>query len=1379
MVRTRSGATSPGPQESRDASSNPLCGQQSAPAMQPSSAQQMQSMAAAMAELTRQNQDLQREINFRRQRQEALGDEREQIPGERNLGSESQSRGAASRRVPHLEKEVDQMRKVMDEMRESMRRTNPVEDLVHRTDSPFVSSINSHPLPPKFKMPTLDSDHGHDTDECFDLKQQIENLIRQGKLKNFLGRDRKDEKLKAKVEDSPRPPLGEIRIILGGNSAGQSAKSKKAYLKVVQSVQLSGRSPCAGVMDEQAITFTDEDAERVHHPHDDAIVVTLLIADYKTRRVLIDNGSSADILYYSAFQQMRLGRDLLRPTSSPLVGFGGMKVQPVGSVSLPVTVGAYPQQVTKEVNFLVVDCSSSYNAIIGRPTLNRWKAITSTYHLSVKFPTEHGTGQVHGDQLAARECYLAMLAADEQVQAMIIEEKKVVAEPVEALEDIPLDDDNPERCTRVGADLEVKPVRQKKRVFAPERDNAIKEEVQKLIAAKFIRELVDSTAGHKLLSFLDAFSGYNQIRMDKADQEKTSFVTSQGLFCYEVMPFGLKNAGATYQRLVNHMFRPQIGRNMEVYIDDMLVKTQDEGRHLDDLHEAFETLRQYRMKLNPSKCAFGVSSGKFLGFMVSNRGIEANPDKIRAILNMKPPTNVKEVQSLTGRVAALNRFVSKATDKCLPFFKVLRKAFEWTDECQKAFEDLKTYLTEAPLLSPSVQGEQLYLYLAVTPHAVSSALVREEDKVQRPVYYTSKALRGAEGRYPLMEKLAFALITASRKLRHYFQAHVINVMTDHPLKKAMNKLEAAGRLIQWAVELSEFDIRYQPRHAIKAQALADFIAEFTSSGDEVSDKANARWVVYVDGSSTQHAGGIGVVLQSPEGDKLKHKVRLQYQTTNNEAEYEALLKGMELAKSIEAKSLLVLGDSQLIIGQVNGVFEAKEERMRKYLDRVMRIMKKFEEVSFVQVSREENMEADALAREASAKEATDELDEIQYMPSVDIPVILQVGDKGNWMTPIVSYLKDGQLPEERDEARKLRVRAARYILIDEILYKRGFSQPYLRCLAPDEANYVIREIHEGACGNHSGARSLVHKIVRAGYYWPNMQADAKAYVKVCDQCQRFSNIPRQPSEYLTPMTAPWPFAQWGLDILGPFPLGTRQMKFLVVGIDYFTKWVEAEPLANITQQNVKNFVWKNIVCRFGVPKVLVSDNGRQFDNALFKDFCTHFGIQNHYSSPAHPQANGQAEVANRSLTTARTPTGETPFKLAYGAEAVIPAEVHMASHRVATYQDEDNEEQLRLDLDLIDEVRTDAEQRMARYKNLMARRYDAMVRPRRFNVGDLVLKRVSLATKNPAHGKLGPNWEGPYKVINCKRPGSYYLEALDGRKLEHPWNVEHLRKYYQ
>ena len=285
-----------------------------------------------------------------------------------------------------------------------------------------------------------------------------------------------------------------------------------------------------------------------------------------------------------------------------------------------------------------------------------------------------------------------------------------------------------------------------------------------------------------------------------------------------------------------------------------------------------------------------------------------------------------------------------------------------------------------------------------------------------------------------------------------------------------------------------------------------------------------KWIIHVDGSSTQHVGGIGVVLQSPEGDRLTYKVRLQYQTTNNEVEYEALFKGLELAKSIRAKSILILGDSQLVIGQINGMCEAKEERMKKYLEKALQLVTKFKETNFVQILREENVEVDALTKEASANEPIDEFDEVQYIPSIDLPEVLQVRNEVNWMTPIVSYLKDGSLPEGKDEARRLRVQSTRYVLLNDVLYKRGFSQPYLRCLSPDEENYVLREVHSGACGNHSGARSLIHKVVCAGYYWPTIQADAKAYVIVCDQCQWFSNILRQLSEYLTPMMASWPFA---------------------------------------------------------------------------------------------------------------------------------------------------------------------------------------------------------------------------------------------------------------
>jgi ribonuclease HI len=675
------------------------------------------------------------------------------------------------------------------------------------------------------------------------------------------------------------------------------------------------------------------------------------------------------------------------------------------------------------------------------------------------------------------------------------------------------------------------------------------------------------------------------------------------------------------------------------------------------------------------------------------------------------------------------------------------------------------------------------------------------------VYYISKAFQGAEERYPAMEKLALALVTAARKLGPYFQSHKIIVLTNHPLRKAMNKPDAAGRLIQWAVELSEFDIEYHPRQVIKAQALADFIAEFTVTEDEPSEeRPDEIWEIDIDGSSVKGAGGVGAVFKTPEGHLLKHSTRLQYPTTNNEAEYEALLTGLRIAKELGANRLKIRSDSQLIVGQVNGDYEAREDRMTKYLKLVRNAMKWFDQVMLVQVPREQNTEVDALAKLASSDEATDQYIEVQHSPSHLEEEVSPIDVSNSWMTPIVNYLEDETLPLDTVEARKLKVRSTRFILIQGVLYKRGFSLPYLRCLDKAEADYVMREVHEGICGNHSGARSLVHKLVRAGYYWPTMQKDAISYVLACDKCQRFGNLIHSPPETLTPMTGPWPFAQWGLDIMGPLPVGRRQLKFLVVGIDYFTKWVEAEPLATITEKNIRGFVWKAIICRFGIPRTFISDNGRQFDNSPFREFCEKLGIHNHYSSPGHPQANGQVEVTNRSLlkmiktrlegakglwpeelpnilwayrTTARTPTGETPFRLTYGTEAVIPVEIGLTTWRTNNYDEGSNDAQLRSNLDLVDEVRDQAEARTRVYQQRMARYYDRRVKDREFGVGDLVLRKVTLATKDPTQGKLGPTWEGPYRVVKFHRRGTYHLEKLDGDALPHPWNAEHLKKYYQ
>ena len=241
--------------------------------------------------------------------------------------------------------------------------------------------------------------------------------------------------------------------------------------------------------------------------------------------------------------------------------------------------------------------------------------------------------------------------------------------------------------------------------------------------------------------------------MDLDDQEKTSFVTAQGTYCYRVMQFGLKNAGATYQSLVNRMLQKQIGPTMEVYIDDMLIKSTTAELHVAHLSKAFQIMRNYNMKFNLAKCAFSVSAWKFLGFIVNHLGIEANPDKIKAVLDMSSPSGIKEVQRLTGRIMALSRFVSRASDKCQPFFQVLKKAFQWDTKCEEAFTTLKAYLSSPPILVSLVEGELLTLYLAVSDFSTSAVIVRDKERVQHLVYYCNRALRRAEERYPRMEML--------------------------------------------------------------------------------------------------------------------------------------------------------------------------------------------------------------------------------------------------------------------------------------------------------------------------------------------------------------------------------------------------------------------------------------------------------------------------------------------------------------------------------------------------------------------------------------------------------------------------------------------------
>ena len=664
-------------------------------------------------------------------------------------------------------------------------------------------------------------------------------------------------------------------------------------------------------------------------------------------------------------------------------------------------------------------------------------------------------------------------------------------------------------CHHLNIDPTRKGMRQKRRPVSGERAIALKEEVDRLLEVGLIKEsfypdwlanpvlvkkpngkwrtcvdftdlnmacpkdsfplpridqLVDATAGHALLSFMDAYSGYNQIPMYEPDQEHTSFITNRGLYCYIGMPFGLINVGATYQRLVNMMFKEQIGKTMEVYVDDMLVKSKEACDHIKHLGDMFEILRKYRMKLNPQKCVFGVESGKFLGFIVNHRGIEANPAKIQALMEMKSPTCVKQVQSLTGRIAALNRFISKSSDRCKEFFAAIKKIgkdFVWTPECEEAFQKIKQQLGSPPMLEKPQEGEILILYLAVSPYAISAVLIKEEEDAQFPVYYISKRLLDAETRYSNMEKLVYALILASRKLRPYFQAHKIEVRTSYPLRQIMHKPEVTGRMLKWAIELGQFDLEYRSRTEIKGQALADFILEFPpdmEGYDKAIVVANPSsqvnpfppegeiselwWTMCVDGAVNNDGAGAEIVLISPEGHRLVSAIHFAFKVTNNDAEYEALIAGMKLALEMKVRHLRARSDSMLVVYQISGGWQAMGPKTELYSKYVREMIRKFVEVKMEKISRNENMEADALAKFASQRDAqmlgAIPL-EIQERASIFEVEIMQIEEEGvtTWMTPIWDYIKEGKLPEDKSEARKLKYKAARYVEYDGNLYRRG------------------------------------------------------------------------------------------------------------------------------------------------------------------------------------------------------------------------------------------------------------------------------------------------------------------------------------------------------
>uniref|UniRef100_A0A2N9FL38 Uncharacterized protein n=1 Tax=Fagus sylvatica TaxID=28930 RepID=A0A2N9FL38_FAGSY len=653
-----------------------------------------------------------------------------------------------------------------------------------------------------------------------------------------------------------------------------------------------------------------------------------------------------------------------------------------------------------------------------------------------------------------------------------------------------------------------------------------------------------------------------------------------------------RTPGATYQRAMVTLFHDMIHHEIEVYVDDMIAKSRTAQDHLTDLRKLFQRLKKYQLRLNPNKCAFGVTSGKLLGFIVSGRGIEIDPAKLTAT--------------------------------CEPLFKLLRKdvKIKWTEDCQRAFDKIKEYLLNPPILVPPTPGRPLILYLTVQEASMGCMLGQQDEtgKKEQAIYYLSKKFTEPETRYLLVEKTCCALAWASKKLRQYMLYYTT-----------------------WLVS------RNGPDQAIKGQAIADYLADYPSEQLELMDSEfpdedvmtvdednHGRWKLYFDGAANAVGSGIGAVLVSPKGQQTPIAVKLGFDCTNNMTEYEACIVGLQAALEFGAYELEVFGDSLLIVSQTNGEWQARDPKLIPYQRYISRLVPKFKYVTFTYTPRAHNHFADALATLASLIKLV-EGDDVRPLriETRDIPaycvcieecmnVEAEIDNKP-WYYDIKRFIQDREYPPRATENEK------------KVHQKDGLP------------------MHAGLMGAHANGPFLARKIMRAGYYWLTMERDCIRHVQTCHKCQMYQNSKNAPPQYLHTMASPWPFSAWGMDVIGAItPKATTSS-----AVTECQKMLITDNASNLNNRMMDQLCQQFKIQHHNSAPYRPKMNGaveaanKNVKKILSKMTETYKDWHEHLP---------YALCAYR--TSVRTSVGATPYSLVYGMEAVLPVEVEIPSLRI-------------------------------------------------------------------------------------------------------------------
>lgn len=771
-----------------------------------------------------------------------------------------------------------------------------------------------------------------------------------------------------------------------------------------------------------------------------------------------------------------------------------------------------------------------------------------------------------------------------------------------------------------------------------------------------ITETVDLLANSRYYSSLDLMSGYHQVPVDLEDQHKTAFIVESGLFQFRKLPFGLKNAPSTFERLMDFVLAGLKEESILVYMDDILIASSTIEEHLEKLEMVFKRLRQYNLKLKPSKCQFLKTSVTYLGYLFDQGGVRPDPKNVEAILNFPTPKDIKGVQSFLGMVNFYRRFIPFAADLTKPLTLLLKKGmtFNWTTETQQAFEQLKQHLGNSPLLVFPDFSKVFYLYTDASNHAVGAVLEQVHDKYRRPIAYMSKTLNPAQQNYSTIEREALAIVEAVQFFKTYLYGRRFILRSDHaPLQYILKKPSPSSRLMRWSLLLQEFDIQ------------VEYVA---GSSNKIAD------------ALSRNTQTIAVINKDPWIDFVYKKQR----------EDPALIPIIELLEGKPSKSVLRLPDG--------------------------------------------------------------------------------------------FYLQDG------------------------ILYHLSFvsqptrGEPCEQLVVPNDLKLeILRECHADWCSGHFALAKTLNRI-RSAFFWFNMYADAKRFVQSCPACmERKGYKPSHKAHLMQAELPSYPWQKAAMDILGPLPLTERGNKYILLVVDYFTKYPEGFSLPDQKAETIARVLLEEVFSRHGVVESLLSDCGKNFLSKIILEICSRLGVKKLNTTPWHPSSDGLVERLNRTIlsvlsylvnkfqnnwdevlpfallsyrTAVHEKTADTPAFLLYGRDLRLPYHVWLKTTQphYASLENfaEEKLEQMRQVYQIVQENLRIAAQKQGQLRSKTAR--DKEIR-----VGSMVYLYTPQVTKGKTK-KLARLSSGPHRVTKVLSPVNVEIQLIGCPRKKQIVHVDRLTK---